>query len=409
MKIYLHIINFCSLALLQSAAFGAEESPNLFGDWGGARTELANKGVTFEVFHTFDVYDDFSGATDRGTTYFGRQRIAIDLDLDKLLGWENSYFSISGVHQYGKNYNRSHFGVFTNPSSIEGTETTRLANIYFGQSLLNDQLNYQIGKVDAVGAFGSQEYGSSFMNDEFAYVANAIFGSGLPFDPAQKLGLIMEYQPQGTAVYIKGGVFDSSNSDAYNDDHNGLSFDWEGPVAYAAEMGYRTSPKRADKPGFIKVGVHYNTDDFADKLGNDDHNSNHLIYLSAGRTLHYLDKQQQRHIDGSITWVHTPEDRNLYNDQLTIVLRAIGPIDTRPNDEFGLGVVMAYLSEDYSEASQSSGGAKAEEEYTVELSYKATITPWFKLQPSLQAVMNPAGESDRDTVWIAGLRTIVTF
>lgn len=409
MKIYPHILSVCSLTLLQATNLGAKDSPYLFGDWGGARTELADKGVTFSLFHTFDVYDDFSGAADSGTAYFGRQRVSIDLDLDKLLGWENSYISMSGVHQYGNNYNRSRFGVFTNPSSIEGTETTRLANIYFGQSLFDGQLNYQIGKVDAVGAFGSQEYGSSFMNDEFAYVANAIFGSGLPYDPAQKLGLIVEYQPAGTQVYIKGGVFDSSNSDAYSDDHNGLSFDREGPVAYAAEIGYRSAPKQSDKPGFIKLGVHYNTDDFADYLGNDDHDSNHLIYLSAGRTLHYFDGQQQRRIDGSLTWVHAPEDRNLYADELVLALRAIGPFAARPDDELGLGLVAAYLSDDYSQASQSNGGAEAEEEYTIELSYKASITPWFQLQPSLQAVMNPAGETDRDTVWIAGLRTIITF
>jgi len=409
MKSYPTILSLCSLALLPNISFGADESPYLFGDWGGARTELADKGVSLNLFHIFDVYDDFSGAAESGGTYFGRQRVAIDLDLEKLLGWENSYIAISGVHQYGNNYNRSRFGVFTNPSSIEGTETTRLANIYFGQSLFDGQLNYQIGKVDGVGAFGSQEYGSSFMNVEFAYVANAIFGSALPFDPAQKLGLIVEYQPNGTQLYLKGGVFDSNQLDSYADDHNGLSFDWEGPVAYAAELGYRSDPDKTDKPGFVKLGFHYNTGNFANFLGTTEDDNNKLIYLSAGRTLHNFDSQQQRRIDGSITWVHAPEDRNLYADELIFVLRAIGPFAARPNDELGLGVVAAYISDDYSDASQSAGGPVAKEEYTVELSYKAAITPWFQLQPSLQAVMNPAGDTDRDTVWIAGLRSVITF
>ncbi len=409
MNISLYSFCCCSLALFSHPTLGESASPYLFGDWGGARADLEAKGVSFSAFHTFDVYDDFSGAADSGTAYFGRQRVALDLDLEKLIDWENSYISISGVYQYGQNYNRSRFGVFTNPSSIEGNETTRLANIYFGQSLFDGKLSYKVGKVDGVGEFGAQEYGSTFMNDEFAYVPNALFGSALPFDPAQKLGLVVTYAPFNNGLYIKGGIFDSNQLDAYEDDDHGLSFDWEGPVAYAAEIGYRSNPDKTSTPGFIKLGAHYNTGNFSEHLSSDVSDNNYLIYLNAGRTLHNFDSEGTRHLDASFTWAHAPEDRNLYANEFTALIRAIGPFAARPNDEIGLGFIAAFISDDYSEASLNSGGSSSNEEYTIELTYKAAVTPWLKIQPSLQAVANPAGDTDRDTVWIAGLRTVITF
>lgn len=389
-----------------SIGYTQNSSPHLLGDWGGARSDLEAKGITLDLYHIFDVYDDFSGAPESGTAYFGRQRVAIDFDLETLVGWQNSFVSMSAVHQYGENYNRSRFEVFTNPSSIEGNETTRLANIYFGQNLAEGQLRYIIGKVDGVGEFGVQEYGGTFMNDEFAYVPNAMFGSALPFDPAQKLGLIVTYSPADHGSYVKAGVFDSNDLNAYQDDDHGLSLDWTGPVAYAGEIGYKSETQN---PGFIKLGFHYNTGSFSQYLSANNRDHNYLIYLSAGQTIYKLNTEGTRHIDASFTLTEAPEDRNLYGNEFTAMLRVIGPFSGRPNDEIGIGFVAALISDDYSQASVAGGGNATDEEYTVELTYKAALTPWFTLQPSLQAVVNPAGNTDRETVWIAGLRSVISF
>ncbi|WP_269522789.1 carbohydrate porin [Coraliomargarita parva] len=404
MKTYLQIL---ALSALPLSAQPTTESPYLFGDWGGLRSGLENQGITVRTHTIFDVYDDFSGAAEDGTGYFWRQRLSADFDLEKMLGWENSYISISGVHQDGKNYNRTVFGVFTNPSSMEGPQDTRLANIYFGQDLLDGALSYKVGKIDGVGEFGVQDYGSTFMNDELSYVPNIIFGAGIPWDPAQKLGAVVTYRPTNGGLYLKGGVYDSSDYDPVQYDSTGLNFDWHGPVAYGAEIGY-TSAEGTEKPGFIKLGAHYNTGSFGRYL-KDDADNNYLVYLNAGRTLYNLNSDGSRHVDASLSIGHAPEDRNLYKNEITAILRAVGPFNSRPNDEVGLGLIAALISDDYSKASENSGGPKSSEEYTAELTYKAAVTPWLTLQPSFQVVMNPAGNTDRSTVWIAGLRAKISY
>lgn len=392
--------------------YSITNSPNLFGDWDGSRTSLANDGITFDLFHIFDSYDDIDGALSNGTAYFGRFRARMNLDLEKLAGIEGGKFVVSGVHQYGRNYNRSRFGVFTNPSSIEGAETTRLAEFWFEQTLAEGAFSYRLGKIDAVGAFGNQEYGSSFMNDEFAYVPNAIFGPALPYDPAEKLGLIATWvmtRPTASSdLYLKAGIFDTNNLDAYYDDHNGLRASWEGPVGYAAEFGYRENGSASSMPGFFKVGMHYNTGDFS-TYDADVEDNDYLFYTGLGKTLMYLDGDKSRHLDASLMWVYAPEDRNLYHHEFTAMARFIGPFASRPQDELGIGLIAAFLSSDYSDAQVTAGGVNANEEFTLELSYKAKVTGWLTIQPSIQAIKNPQGNGDRDTVWVTGIRGVINL
>ena len=76
-----------TLAFLSTPAAQAfDPEQHLLGDMGGIRSELADDGVHLFLYHIFDVYDDFSGAPESGTAYFGRQRVGLSLDLETLIG-----------------------------------------------------------------------------------------------------------------------------------------------------------------------------------------------------------------------------------------------------------------------------------------------------------------------------------
>ena len=57
--------------------------PYLTGDWGGARTELANAGVTLDLSLTQLVQGVASGGLDGTTRYGGRVEALVNLDLDR--------------------------------------------------------------------------------------------------------------------------------------------------------------------------------------------------------------------------------------------------------------------------------------------------------------------------------------
>ncbi|WP_309399141.1 carbohydrate porin [Cerasicoccus maritimus] len=386
----------------------------LLGDWYGARSDLAEEGVTFDFSNTFDYYDDLSGALQSGGTYFGRARATLNLDLEKLVGLEGAKFSVGGISQYGKNYNRTRFGILTNPSSIEGVDTTRFANIWFEQTLFDDFVTYRIGKVDGVGNFGAQPYGGTFMNDELVYIPNLLFGAGLPYDPAQQLGAIVTLRPFEDSslkgLYVKGGVFNTNNSNAIIYDDIGADFTWDGPLAIAGEVGYNFGESPADKPGYIKAGIHHNFGTFDEINSTNRSRGNTLFYANAGQTLWLLNETGERHVDASLSLSYAPKERvNVYNFEMTALLRAIGPFEARPQDEAGVGFIAAWLSDDFNNASSAAGVNTSGNEFTVELTYKARVTPWFVVQPDIQVVVNPGGSASRDPVYIAGIRNVVTF
>jgi carbohydrate-selective porin OprB len=76
----------------------------------------------------------------------------------------------------------------------------------------------------------------------------------------------------------------------------------------------------------------------------------------------------------------------------------------------GAGFIISNFSHDFSLQSQSTGGPDLSgSEKTLELSYKAQINRWFVLQPNVQIVFDPIGDSHRNTVVLLGMRTVVVF
>jgi porin len=50
----------------------------------------------------------------------------------------------------------------------------------------------------------------------------------------------------------------------------------------------------------------------------------------------------------------------------------------------------------------------ADAETGFEITYSDQITPWLRVQPDLQLVVDPGGDQDRDELWVAGLRIEIT-
>lgn len=54
-------------------------------------------------------------------------------------------------------------------------------------------------------------------------------------------------------------------------------------------------------------------------------------------------------------------------------------------------------------------GQSARDEYVVETSYKFQLLKSFSLLPDVQLVLDPANNPDKDSVWVVGLRGILTL
>ncbi len=89
-----------------------------------------------------------------------------------------------------------------------------------------------------------------------------------------------------------------------------------------------------------------------------------------------------------------PKDRNLTQFGIDGGLVYKGLIPGRDWDTFGIAASYLEISRDISNVYVAAGLPKPDYEAVIEGSYKAQLTAWWTVQPSIQWVMHPGGKLD---------------
>ncbi len=225
----------------------------------------------------------------------------------------------------------------------------------------------------------------------------------------------MRAEPTDT-WYFQAAVYDG------NPDMNGhgmglrLAGD-EGALIYT-ETGFRWG-KSGGLPGSLKIGGYYHTDEFFDVnegatfvLNNalqlpstppNEHSGNWGGYLLAEQFLWLEEGRDDPAMQGGLGFFRmsaAPKDRNLTQFGVSGGLVFKGLIPGRDWDTFGLGISYLEISDDISDSVRDANALYGttfklpDYEGLVELSYKAQLTAWWTLQPSLQWVLHPGGRTD---------------
>jgi porin len=85
-------------------------------------------------------------------------------------------------------------------------------------------------------------------------------------------------------------------------------------------------------------------------------------------------------------------------------LRLRGPLASRPDDILALGWSSGRLSPQFRAAQAANGIETAVAEDALEITWRAAISKWLALQPNLQIVRHPGGDSASKTSTVLGLR-----
>jgi len=97
----------------------------LLGDWGGKRSALAEKGITFDFFYITDLQANPSGGLEQTQAGWERIRGTVDVNFDQFIRWQGLRFYATGVWQTGANLGAK-IGTLANPSDLVSAPTTRL-------------------------------------------------------------------------------------------------------------------------------------------------------------------------------------------------------------------------------------------------------------------------------------------
>lgn len=388
----------------------------LFGDWGGKRSKLAEKGVSFDFFYIADLEANPSGGMQQTQAGWPRIRGTIDINLDRLIEWQGLSFHATGLWQSGVNLGAK-IGTLANPSDLVSAHTTRLDSFWLQQLFFNTRLRIRAGQLAGLDFYGNQEYGGSWLIEPMGYAFGNLFSSIYEsFNPAGTPGAEIRVAPRRN-FYVKSAVM-AGNRNPYKQDPTGFHYQIRDTPDFLFEAGYLVNQAdvnasrsmQSDKsyPGEYKFGGVYNGGSFSDPSGRKS-GGNYLIYGMASQALFRSEAGSNRGLDATFGFDWSPGEVNRENSQITAGARLNAPFTHRPKDRIACAFVYSKISEPFRDFGALLGGPKLGSEKAFEINYSLQVTPYFLLQPVFQYYVDVGANSNLPNAPVLGFRTKVTF
>lgn len=404
-------------------------------------------GVKFSLSYVVDALSNVTGGARQGAVFEGRLNAAIDVDLAKALGLSGLSFHANAFAIHGQALSRDYIGNLLPVSSLEAVATIRLYEIWLEQKFWNNKMSVRAGQLSADAEFMTSQYTVPFISATYGWPG--IFAldmpSGGPAPPLAAMGARLKANVNDN-ITLLGAVFDGNAAGPGTGnpewrDLYGLNFRVNDPPLLIGEAQYaynqgKTSP---GLPGTVKFGAWYHTGLFNDQrfasngLSQADPNAAATPALLRGNfgvytvfeqlLLAFAGKESPRGIGIFARVSGSPNDRNLISFYADGGIVATGPFDARPDDQIGVAVAYAQISDraqaldrDF-ELLDNDPRPVRSAETLITGSYLAEIRKGWSVVPTLQYVINPGGgyvteagvpKAVKDAV-VIGVRTILKF
>jgi porin len=401
----------------------------LSGDWGGARTDLANKGVQIGVEWNQYVQGIIDGGRDRTTQYGGTLDYTANLDLMRMGVLPGALVKFRAESRYGRSVNGqagpllpvNSDASFPLTSQLDEDIPITITDLNYTQ-FLSKHLGVTLGKMNTLDAdpneFASGRGTSQFLNANFIF--NPTLALRLPYSTLAA-GIVWMPIPVGAdgGITISSSVLntaDSSTTSGFSDFDKGTTWTTE------ADFQYRLG----GLPGGVNFGGLYSfNQDFAEL--------HTRAIVTPGRGLTIPNKESTWALYGSAwQYVFTPETEkhaiDLRNGEPDLKgigfftrigfadketnpvewaisggLGGRGIIPTRNNDTLGIGYYFDRL-----QASRFSNRIGLEDSAQgFEAFYNIAITPACRVTFDMQ-VVEPI-KSGISTATILGMRVALNF
>ena len=420
------------------------EWDHMTGDWFGVRHQLEDKGVEFFGGYTVEVWGNTTGGLKQGAVYTGLLDFGVNLDFEKLVGWEGASFSTTWLWLSGRDASEDLAGNFLTVSNIAGFNTLRMFEMWFQQELFDGKLSIRFGQLAADSEFVISDYGSFFLNGTFGWgpFLYTNLPEGGPGYPMGTLGVRVAYNPWEWLT-VQSAVF-QGNPFAQDVNRHGFRWDLDSSNGYTwlNEFQFRWNQDNDALPGQAKFGAWFQTAQFADPyydedgipLADADSSGNPLLrewnygfYWIVDQMLYRESSPASTTYDKDGKAVATktepssqglgwfgriafePQDRNFLGFYFDTGLVYTGLIPTRDEDRFGVGFAYAQLTKGARRLLQDEGSTGVGAEMALEVSYEAVLTPWMTIQPDVQFIINPGGTQDLNSAFLVGGRLSVVF
>lgn len=405
------------------------ERTTAFGDLGGVRQDLLDKGVAFNADLTSYLQGVVDGGLRETTKAGGSVDYWLHLDTERLGLWPGGLFTVHGESKFGRSVNGDVGSLspvnFDYILPIADEESSSYLSEYYLLQAFSERVLLLLGRIDVTG-FADKNYFANNEKDQFmnpslrndvlfgafvGYTTHAVVGI-LDVSPSEDLGIILvpfvtDADDRADDYGTVDGLFNEVSAGVEVD------FTWE----WAGRPG-------AFRPGFVWTSKEFAELDDAFLLRNlltgqpvPTKSDNWLVNLNFAQYFWVPDEQDthtlpmqrvQETPEGIGTFFRlgiAPADRNAFDLFVSAGLGGRGMIPGRPWDRYGVGFYLLKTSSDFDD--QPGLKRILDDEWGVEIFYNFAVTPWLQITPDLQFI-SPA-KKGADNAVVLALRVQIWF
>ena len=384
---------------------------HLFGDWGGERSRLLDRGVRFDFQYVSDSLWNLVSVQPERFASWNRFRWTVDIDFGTLTGHHGLYFHATALWQAGGNLG-AYLGTLTSPSGMSSENTCRLDSWWIEQRWLDERLTVRLGQFAGQDFYGAQHYAASFIFEPMGYALGNLFTTIEVFDPPSTSAMEVRVVPF-RHFYVKSMVL-AGYPEPFLINPTGLVPQFRGTPVSVSEIGYTPGKKatnvrafdtvesRKGYSGLYQFGASYNPAKFTSANG-ERQAGNFLLYWMASQALWRVHRDDARGLDGTFAYDWSPPNINRNNTLLTAGLRFNEPLPLPIHNTMSLGYVQNRLSQQFA----PEGAPAFKPENAIEFNALFDPLPMLLLQPVVQYYANVGGGTHHAVVF--GFRTKVEF
>lgn len=411
---------------------GFDPADHMTGDWAGERRRLFDAGVDVFAFVNSIFNGNVVGGIHPGhATIVSDSWAGIKFDLEKLAGWQDGLFVISGIDRAGENLTRKYVGSVYSVQQMVGGQRPFLYQVYLQQKLADKKVTLKLGRFSASDDFNASPfYGYSLNNGINGDIRNVLFDTRFSAYPFPVWAATVFYDPT-PEHNLKLGVFQTSQGMFDNTKH-GLDWSIRGNDGYTAiaEFGWSpqlftsegeaelsdgkdagTAPRKiTGMAGHYHFGVTVSQWDFYARFNGGFEDHSYGFYFHG-------DQMVYRERSGSDQGLYLFFASGYYpQGEIAIVpfqvnagLHYKGLIPGRDNDRTFLHFIYGSFSDEYARTTHVLGHRLAESEKVLEVGHRFAVTRWSYFEPDLQWVVDPGGTGEIPNALVIGAQMGITF
>jgi porin len=398
----------------------------LTGDWGGARNDLAQKGVTLDLNLIQIGQGNISGGKDVGWEYGGRGDLTINLDTQKMGLWPRGHITMEVEGNFGNSVNPQTgalMPVNTNQIfPIPGSDELNIPNVSIMQ-FLSDYIAVVVGKLATItphtgdmNEFAHGKGDTQFFN--LAFNANPTVLVTVPYSTLAAGVIILPTKNPAEAIITINAL--DANGVA---NRSGFDTVFKGNTTYSIEGRVRTD--FFGMTGHQLMGATYSARNFTSldqRIIIDDHeieqkDNSWSFHYNFDQYVYEPKKGQGIGIFGRFG--ASDGNPNPVHYFYSIGVGGKGVISGRPLDQFGIGYYYMDVNSPKFTGPLATREVPLQSGQGFEAYYNFAITPWMKLTPDIQVVR--AAQKDKvvsiippikqsiDAATVVGLRLQMVF